>query len=684
MRVERTERRAVLSDMRAALGRERHVLLRYPDLLWQQVYNGIRARSPSPSTTALLDECASRGPRLTTPWFRQMWAPPDVAEIVLQSHTDWVLAVAASQSAARVLTGGRDGLLCLWDAASGRLVATLDNHGGWVYDCALYDRDRRALSCGGDRLAQIWNLETFALEAAFEHPEEVRGCAVHEGRGLFATACYDGGVRMGTLEQHRLVWGARAHMDRANTVAFTPDGGLVISGGRDGALCVIDVGTGAVLHRADAGSSCFRVAMCPDGSRFAVSHANGDVSLWHVDGLREAARVRGAHRGEAVGCAVSPDGSLVASTGSDASVALWSTDQRLAPRTRLSGHGNAVFACAFLANDRLVTGSADGNARIVSVGGDVRAPATDLERPLCDGPVFSVAAEPGGTVLAMDGRGTACRVDPVAGDVVARVRLDIEPGPVHVAPALEADGLIAVGCPDGEVRLVEPESLEVVGGSPCHGGWVTSCTWLPGGRELLTTGVDGAVTISRRVFGGGLLPRASISFAPKQVQSAAWMSDSRVLVGVGGRLATWDPITGERDSLPIGDAAVPAAVVLPSGIAVAVLGDGRVAILRDALADAKFSVACARPALRAVSDSAWGVWSAYSLGHRWVAIGATHGVTVWDVIEREVIARVPTSGDIYGVCVVELPERTLLCTGDTSGHVSVFELRGTTEGSSND
>jgi WD40 repeat protein len=677
------DRRAVLSDLREALNRERHNLARYPELLWQQVHNRARAEARSAGTIALLDRGAATAARATTPWLRQVWAPRDSAALVLREHADWVLSVATSASGTLVLTGGRDGLLCLWDGATGRLVAGLDARGAWVYDCVLWGQGRKALSCGGDRLACTWDLDTRRMEQAFDHPDEVRGCAVHEGRGLFATACYDGGVRVGSLSESRLVCGVRAHGDRANTVAFTPDGGHVVSGGRDGLLCVTDTSTGTVVRRAQAGSSCFRVAMLPQGDRFAVAHGSGDVSLWTVDALEEVARVRGAHGGEAVGCAASPDGARVATGGTDGSVAIWSIDG-LAPIARFGGHGNAVLACAFLSPSRVATGSADNTARIFDVDRRAGEPLADLEAPVLSGPVWSAVAEPEGTVVAIDAGGTLARLDPRTGTVIGRGSVDAGRGPFHVSPPSSAGSHLAVGCPNGDVCLVERASLEAAGAWPCHAGWVASCSWSPDGRELLTSSVDGSVNISRRVFGGNLFTRARISLAPDQVLGASWLPDGKVLIGTTDSLQVWDPASGARSALQAGGGAVVATVVLGSGHAAGVFVDGRVAMFDATVPDADVTTGRVRHATFRAHDLNQAVWSACPFGARTIAIGATDGVTIWDVVTRQTVAHLPISGAMYSVCSVKSPEGRLVCAGDTAGRVWVYDLRGTSGGGDSD
>jgi WD40 repeat protein len=73
------------------------------------------------------------------------------------------------------------------------------------------------------------------------------------------------------------------------SVAFAPDGQMVLSGSDDGTLRLWDVATGETLqvleaHAKDVGSgvSILNVAFAPDGTRFVSGGADDIVRVWGI------------------------------------------------------------------------------------------------------------------------------------------------------------------------------------------------------------------------------------------------------------------------------------------------------------------------------------------------------------------------------------------------------------------
>jgi WD40 repeat protein len=73
-------------------------------------------------------------------------------------HKDGVFRVVFSPDGKRLLSGGGDGMLRLWDVASRNLVVEWKAGTNTVYGVGFAADGRRAVSGGADRSLRLWEL----------------------------------------------------------------------------------------------------------------------------------------------------------------------------------------------------------------------------------------------------------------------------------------------------------------------------------------------------------------------------------------------------------------------------------------------------------------------------------------------------------------------------------------------
>ena len=146
-----------------------------------------------------------------------------------------------------------------------------------------YSPDGRLLATGSaDRTTRVWDLEEGVLRYRWTSRAWIQGVtfspdgktlAIAAGRQVSLRALDDG------HEQTRL----SNHRHTAMSVAWSPDRRLVVSGGKDGAVCCWDAALGrvAAIYRWKIGP-VEAIAFSPDGMT-AAAGGDGDIAVWDVD-----------------------------------------------------------------------------------------------------------------------------------------------------------------------------------------------------------------------------------------------------------------------------------------------------------------------------------------------------------------------------------------------------------------
>ena len=117
------------------------------------------------------------------------------------------------------------------------------------------------------------------------------------------------------------------------SVAFSPDGRTLATGGRDDSMRLWDLRTHRELARPVTGDPwVYNFALSRDG-RMLASEEGGTVRLWDLRTRREIGELRG-HTDSISGIAFSPDGRTLAGASGDKTVRLWNVRTRREIRRR--------------------------------------------------------------------------------------------------------------------------------------------------------------------------------------------------------------------------------------------------------------------------------------------------------------------------------------------------------------
>jgi len=261
----------------------------------------------------------------------------------LRGHDGYVYALSLSPDGARLVSGGNDRSLILWNARTGERLVSRPGHGGryGVMAVVHHPDGERLVSAGADRWIRIRDAATLAeIEVLRGHEHFVNALALSgDGTRLVSTS-FDHVVKIWDLDTREELRSFTAHDDLVYGLAVSPDGSRLLTSGEDRTIKLWDSATGECLYAAE----------------------DRTVRVWNLAG--KPVRSLHGHADAVLAVTFSPDGRRLLSGGKDSALILWDASTGEAIRT-LSGHSGWIWSVAFSPRgDRIVSGGSDGAVKL--------------------------------------------------------------------------------------------------------------------------------------------------------------------------------------------------------------------------------------------------------------------------------------------------------------------------------
>jgi WD40 repeat protein len=489
------------------------------------------------------------------------------------------------------------------------------------------------------------------------HADGVWTVAWSPDGGRLLTGAEDRTARVWDAWHGRQLAVLQGHHEGLLDVAWSPDGRRVATVARDRTLRLWAAADGAPLLTVPHETRLRALAWSPDGSTIACAGEDGTVSLRDAGDGGLLGVLRG-HDNWVRALAWSPDGSLLATGSDDRAVRVWDPAAG-AVRQVVRGHAGGIRSVAWAADGRLATASVDGTAR---VWGPQRGEVVVLRGH--EDVVRRVAWEPGGRRLATASEDRTVRLwDPWRGTCLMVLRG--HESAVRGVDWLPAGRLLATASEDRTFRLWEVDrgaELAVMRG---HEGTVHAAAWSPEGRRLATASRDRTLRVWDAESGAELL---AVAGHEGNIRAVAWAPDGRRLASASlDRTArVWDVESGEPVLALRGhEDAVRAVGWSPDGRRLVTASEDRTARIWDAGSGDELLVV--RGHLDMVRAAAWS-----PDGSRIATASRDGSAAVWEAgTGRRIAELCGHEGSLRGV--VWAPEGRRVATGADDGTVRVWD-----------
>ncbi len=383
-------------------------------------------------------------------------------------HHGPVLSLSMSTDGSRVLTGGEDRSVRLWELDTGALIHNFLGHPDAVHAVAMAPDGRIAVSGGENGRVRFWDTDTGgSIPGRWNRPKGVTDLDFSpDGRRLLLSShdhLWDDLV-LWSMDGPRVLREWKAHNGGVHAVAFTPDGSMTLSAGigatpddksRHSWIQVWETGSlgSRVRSLADHSGWINDIEVSPDGSHVLSASSDDTVRLWDLESGDELWTFRGDDR---VNCVSYLDGAgrLAVSGDEDGGLVVHDLAGSVGRSTRLEAHSGGVTDIEVSADlQRAVTSGEDGDVILWDTATweriDIVAPETEA--------MTNVAMTSDGRFVVLSGRDDDVRIwDLAAARMVRRSGAHAGDTP---GPLLSPDGRLRISAADdGTTRISNLET----------------------------------------------------------------------------------------------------------------------------------------------------------------------------------------------------------------------------------
>ena len=271
-------------------------------------------------------------------------------------HVDAVLSAHFAPVGKQIISGGKDGMLLLWDADTGQMIRKFTQHPQEIRSAVFAPAGDQIASASGFTV-RLYDVRGQEIRRFSGHSGTIKCLAFSPDGKRLVTGSDDKSIRIWDVHGGREVLRLNRHTAGITALAYLGETNRLLSASRDQTVRMWDLRSGLETEAFEAhAGNVLDIAASADGTRLASAHFDTIIRLWDIESAREIGQCVG-HKQMVSALAFTPDGKRLLSAGQDHTLRLWAvaTFAELACATQQGGGINALSVSAD--GSRVVTAS---------------------------------------------------------------------------------------------------------------------------------------------------------------------------------------------------------------------------------------------------------------------------------------------------------------------------------------
>lgn len=276
---------------------------------------------------------------------------PSAFKYRFPAHDGGCASIVFENSSGRLVSGGQDQTVKMWDTNTGSLSRTLYGCLGSVLDLAITYDNKSIIAASSSNNLYVWDANSGRVRHTLTgHIDKV--CAVDVSRFSnrhVVSAAYDRTIKVWDLNKgycnNTIIFPSNC-----NALSFSVDGQIICSGHVDGNLRLWNIQTGKLMSEVAAHSlAVTSISLSRNGNTILTSGRDNLHNLFDIRTLEVCGTLRASGNSLASNWSrscISADDNYVAAGSADGSVHVWSISKANIVST-LKEHSASVLCCSW-------------------------------------------------------------------------------------------------------------------------------------------------------------------------------------------------------------------------------------------------------------------------------------------------------------------------------------------------